>query len=226
MLVMSNLQPACAMLLPVGPPAGRVASSTPVPLASTKTDRSDILSTMLIAIARAAEDEGQSGQALDLYEKVWELRKVSGRATVNGAIAAGRLAFLYVRNNKLLLGETLAKQSLQDVKSIFGPSGEVTAIALNNLGTIEELLKHYTYAEQLFKQSIGAARADGESALETAAITETNLGDLYWKMKNINEALIQYSNALRDLRQFTSDKDPEIVKVQSRLDKIRRELHR
>lgn len=225
-MLMFNVLPASAMVLPVEPPTAKVAPSTPVPLGPAQSDRADILASVLVSMARAAEEDGQTKQAIALYQAAWDIRKESGVPTINSAIAAGRLSYLYARSSKLYLAEILAKQSLQDVISVFGTNCEVAGIGLNNLATIEETLKHFGYAEKLYKESIEAARGDGESALETVAIAESNLGDLYWKQNKIDKALELYNRALNDLRQFSSGSDPEIARVQSKLDKIRHRPHR
>lgn len=218
---------AQATLVPLTPPAGQGPTSyRSVPLAPKTLDNCDLVSTVMLAVARAAEDDGQTIEAMRLYEQVWHLRQARSTATVNGAIAAGRLAFLLTRLGQLSKAEDYAKLSLKDVRTIFGGQGELTGIALNNLATIEEVMHRFSEAEKLYRQSIAATLAEADFSQETLATARTNLANLYCKVRQFDEAINQYTLALKELRRTSSDQDPEVQALQNKLIRVRKHLQR
>lgn len=224
-IALSGLSAAQATFVPSAPPPREnTLPSETVPPPSTYLDSSELLPSVMVVFARAAEDSGQTAEAIRVYMQVWQLRQMHGAPTVNGAIASGRLAFLHAQLGKMTAAEAFGRLSLKDIKAIFGPSGEVTGIALNNLGTIEELMHHYKQAEVLYEQSIRAIEAETGPSNQSLSIARSNLANLYCKVRRFNEALKQYELALADLKKMTSNRDPEVQSLITKINQVRKYL--
>lgn len=222
-LTLSGQSPAQATFVPSVPaPQENALSSESLPPPSAYLDSSELLPSVMVVLARGAEDSGQTAEAVRIYTQVWQLRQAHGAATVNGAIASGRLAFLHAQLGKMTKAEAFGRLSLKDVKAIFGPSGEVTGIALNNLATVEELMHKYTQAELLYEQSIQAIQAETGLSSQSLSIARSNLANLYCKTHRFNEALKQYKLALADLKKITSDRDPEVQSLKTKINQVQK----
>ncbi|MBL8179663.1 MAG: tetratricopeptide repeat protein [Bryobacterales bacterium] len=140
-------------------------------------------------LSRLLEELGQLKESESLLvEALATNRKLYGEAHPEVAFTLSALASVLQSQKEIDRARQLYLQAL-DLEAKIRPGDLESALVMNNLATLEESVKNYDQAETLYRKSLEIRRAKLGSKHPTVARALTNLGQMFFKRRDLNQAL-------------------------------------
>ena len=142
----------------------------------------------LWALGMLRHQQGQYGDAKDLYIRSLGILETSGAQQADISAVLDDLATMYTREHQWALAKQTYERSLEIDRRVLGDDHPRVALRLNNLAIVAQNMGDLPRAESLYRESIRRhERAYGERHPETAAV-KGNFGLLLQREGRLAEA--------------------------------------
>ncbi len=179
----------------------------------------EILARMFDVLAEAYLNLWNTEKAEELYKKSLAIKQdLYGDDHIEIGNSFHNIGHIYVQDGKFEEGDSLLTLALQIRRKNLEPNDPDIGLTLQRLGFLKQRTGDTETAEELYKEAlvIFQSGSDEQSAMEAASLTN-NLGMIYERRAEYDQAAANYRQAIETIRSLRGNDFPRVINYLSNL---------